>query len=285
VALVARPGSRSPGRLVTTFEGHSDDAELEHLRRCAGFLLDWDGLIIDHTNEHLAFDIYPDRTLLVEHWYKHPLPKWRNFVAISETLAEWLRERTREEVHVVHNCIDPSEFGFRAGGNYYLFFSKVDRCKGAEVALDLARETGKPFHFAGITGDMSGEVERCGLPNVTFHGEVNPGKRAELFRDAKALVFPTGAFGRSGWREAFGVVMLEALASGCPVIASDNGAVREVVKPGVGFVCDTYEEMRRVIEEDLAEDIDPRECRRHVERNFSHIKAAKRYLDVWRSLK
>lgn len=282
VTVIARPGSKSPGQLIETFEGDVDDAELEHFKCYAPFLLNWDGVVLDFSNTKPAHNIWPDRTWNCIHWYCWPLRDWKNLVAISEALAEWLRERTSEPVHVVHNCIDPNEFEFRDGGDYYLFFSKINRGKGADVALELAKETGKPFHFAGVSGDMSGEVERCGLPNVTFHGDVSVERRRELFRDAKALVFPTGGFGRTAWTEAFGVVMLEALASGTPVIAADNGAVKEVVKPRVGFVCDSYAQMKGVVERDLVDGLSPEWCRRYVEQHFSYKKAAAKYLDLWK---
>ena len=282
VTLVARPGSKSPGSLIETFDERVVDAEIEHFKGYAKFLLDWDGMVIDHTNTHMAHKIYPE-TFNVIHWYCYPLRGWKNLISISATLADWLRQHTSETVYTIHNSIDPDEFEYRSGGDYYLFFSKIDRSKGADVALDLARAVDKPFHFAGITGDMSEEVKESGLPNVTFHGEVSVEKRRDLFRDAECLIFPTGGYD-TDWIEAFGVVMLEAMSSGTPVLAYRNGAVPEVVIHGkTGFICDTFAEMKHYLSK--IKEVDPQDCRKHVEEHFTHLEAAEKYLKIYRSLK
>jgi len=293
VTLVARPGSQKPpnGFLLETFPDTPSDQGVNerHFLTYRDFVKDFDGVVHDHSNGKMAWRIHPN-VVNTPHWCQHPASMgYRRMVAVSHAQAKWLNGHcpSLRKIPVVYHGINVDRFTFKEEKqDYYLFFSVMARYKGAEKALQLAKETGKLFVFAGRNGDMTDVIRNCGLPNVGFLGEVSNKVRAELFANAKALVFPTGAWGDADppdWLEVFGLVLLEALASGTPVIASDNGACPEVIEDGkVGFVCSSYEEMREAIEEEYVDDIDPRTCRKYCEQRFSAERMASDYIKLYK---
>jgi glycosyltransferase involved in cell wall biosynthesis len=97
---------------------------------------------------------------------------------------------------------------------------------------------------------------------VRWLGEIGPRAKYELLAGAQALVFPIN------WEEPFGLVMVEAMACGTPVLATTRGSVPEVVIDGVtGFVRDDLGELARCVEH--LDEIDRRRCRAHVAQHFS----------------
>jgi glycosyltransferase involved in cell wall biosynthesis len=167
-----------------------------------------------------------------------PLRKWRGrrvgklvdaIVCVSEYNARRATERVflpTEKVHVVPNGIDLARFPMRdrePESLRILFVGQLIREKGVRTLLDAARlltETGVEFLIAG-QGDERGELERAAPPNVRFLGQV--ADVAALYASATVVVVP------SLWAEAFGLVVIEAMACGAVVVASDAGALPEVV--------------------------------------------------------
>jgi len=290
VSLVARPGSKAPpgGFLLETFPDVPDKlgADERHFLAYRDFVSNFDGVVHDHSNGKKAHKIALD-VINSFHWCQDPyVANYTNICAASQAHAKWLLNHMPpgSQVKVVYHGINAERFIYREEKkDYYLFFSVVAFYKGALEALRLAKETGVKIVFAGRNGDASDTIRNCGLPNVTYLGEVGNEERARLLSEAKALIFPTGAFGKADWLEIFGFVQLEALASGTPVIASSNGACPEIVENGkTGFICKSYEEMKSVIEDGMVESINPRNCRRATEEKFSAKTMAKNYLSLYR---
>ena len=110
----------------------------------------------------------------------------------------------------------------------------------------------------------------CRENGAIYLGMVHGERKAELFSDARALLFPTQM------NEAFGLVVAEALMSGTPVIASNRGAMREMLPPAVGFVCaDELAYMEAVA--NLGR-IAPQQCRRWAVEQFHYLTMARAYL-------
>jgi len=292
VSLVARPGSKCPqnGFLLETFPDVPDKlgADERHFNAYKGFVADFDGVVHDHTNGKKAHKIHMD-VLNTMHWCQDPSTVlYTNVSAVSHAHAKWLLQHMPQgsKVQVVHHGIKAERFIYQEEKkDHYLFFSVIGAYKGAFDALKLAKETGVKIVFAGRDGDATEAVKNSGLPNVTYVGEVSNEKRAELMSQAKALIFPTGAFGKADWLEVFGFVQLEALASGTPVIASSNGACPEIIEDRkTGFVCKNYEEMKQTIKENRVEEINPKVCRASAQNEFSAERMANDYVKLYKRI-
>ena len=111
---------------------------------------------------------------------------------------------------------------------------------------------------------------------VDFIGEIDELQKPEFYAGARATLFP------SDWPEPFGLVMIESLAAGTPVIALRRGSVPEVIVDGVtGFICDDVDEMATAAQR--IGEIDPEECRKHAEK-FSTEAMTRGYTEVYQSL-
>jgi len=111
-------------------------------------------------------------------------------------------------------------------------------------------------------------------PLVDFVGEFNRDEKEKFLGDAYALLFPID------WPEPFGLVMIESMACGTPVVAYRSGSVPEVVDPGVtGFIVESIEEAVRALEK--IQYLDQKHCREVFERRFSSARMAEDYLKIY----
>lgn len=187
-------------------------------------------------------------------------------------------------VGVVHNGIDVSSYAFRdTKDDYVLFLGRTSPAKGAHVAIDAARAAGRRILLAAkcleqVEQDyFSAEIEPRLGPGVEWLGEVTAAEKTVLLAGASALLFPVA------WDEPFGLVMVEAMASGTPVVALRRGAVGEVVVDGVtGWVCDDPHELPVALAR--VDELAPAACRAHVERFFSTRAMVGAYERVYRDV-
>jgi glycosyltransferase involved in cell wall biosynthesis len=175
---------------------------------------------------------------------------------------------------------------FRAEpGDYLAFLGRASPEKGLDRAIAIARRAGMPLKVAAKIYPEERDYFHATIeplleqsrPLVEFLGEVGGKAKDELLGGAAALLFPID------WPEPFGLVMIEALACGTPVVAFRNGSVPEIIEDGVtGFVVPDIEEaveaVRRVGWLDRAA------CRRAFEQRFDAARMARDYLDVYRRL-
>lgn len=202
------------------------------------------------------------------------------YVAISETQRLGMPELP--VAAIVPNSVDIGGFTFRREkDDYLLCLGRVSRPKGQDVAIQIAKAAGLPLVLAGKVdpGDDTEYFDEAILPHVDgqmvrFEGEVPDDRKRELMAGARAMLFPIR------WREPFGLVMIEALASGTPVIATRYGAVPEVIRDGVtGFIVDDPGAMPAAL--GRLDEIDPAACRADAEARFSPAVMAGGYERVY----
>lgn len=190
----------------------------------------------------------------------------------------------------VHNGLDPSEFEFnprpRGEAPAALFLSRTHwSAKNLKGAMALCRKARLPLTIAGGNRPLHLRLLAL-LAGQSWAGPVAGAPKARLLADAKVLVFPIL------WSEPFGIVMLESLVSGTPVVASALGSIPEVLTPEVGRVLPIPKDPQAIERwvETLVEiregrtKWDPAACRARVEAHFTHHKMAENWEGVYRRL-
>src|SRR5262245_25551151 len=185
-------------------------------------------------------------------------------------------------VATVPNAIDLSIYPSKPHkGDYLLFLGRFSPDKGAHRAIAVAMELGLPLKMAGKNREPKereyfGELvePHLGHGGIEYLGEVTHGEKVELLQDARATLFPIE------WEEPFGLVMIESMACGTPVIATRHGAVPEVIEHGLsGIIVENYREMAGALEQ--ADALDPNECRRYVEERFAPERMVRDYENAY----
>lgn len=187
------------------------------------------------------------------------------FVAISKDQAGAVAGQMGTDVRVCYNGVD---IDFYKGTseertNRYLFLARMSRLKGPHLALAIAKKCHVPLDLVGDDKliEDPGYVLRirsgCEGSRIVYHGEKSRKDCIEFFSTAKALLHCNNIF-----REPFGLAPVEAQLCGTPVIAADNGSIREIVKDGeTGFLYRTIEELEEIVRSNKVEKIDRQYCR------------------------
>jgi len=165
-----------------------------------------------------------------------------------------------------------------------IFLGRLDQIKGAHTAIKLAKSTGSSLIIAGnvpkteeATRYFHTAIEPFLSDQIKYLGEVNDSQKQKLLASAKALIAPIE------WDEPFGIVYLEALACGTPVITAPRGAAPEIIADNVtGFLCNNYNEYVLGINNIVS--IDRKLCRKHFEVNFTRDVVCKKYLALYTNL-
>ncbi|RJP28124.1 MAG: glycosyltransferase family 4 protein [Candidatus Omnitrophota bacterium] len=166
-----------------------------------------------------------------------------------------------------------------------VFLGRIEQIKGAHNAIEAALKSKEKLIIAGNLVDKEKELiyfenkikPFCDNKKIKYIGPVDDSQKNELLRNAKALLFPIE------WDEPFGMVMIESLACGTPVIAFRRGAVEEVIDDGVtGFTCDTVAQMCEAIRNINL--IDRRKCRKKIEDSFSDSVIVSQYEQLYYEL-
>lgn len=209
-----------------------------------------------------------------------------HFVSISDSLSKDVRDIGRWTT--IHNAVDLTKFNFRpnvAPDAPLVFLGLTTRMKGIEEAIRIARASGRKLKIAGGPGCVEEDkryFDEQVTPsidgrNVEFIGEVDDAQKNALLGNAAALLFPIQ------WdTEAFGRVMIEAMACGTPVLATRRAANPEVVTDGVtGFLGASVDDLVKAA--GRLGQLDRAACRRVVQERFSSVDFIKKNLALYRT--
>lgn len=232
------------GRTLTTLHGRQDVAELKSL-----------------------YAAFPDMPLIsISDAQRRPVST-SNFVGT---------------VHhgLPHNLLRPT---LNPSGDYVAFLGRVSPEKGVDRAIRIASAAGIPLKIAAKVDKADREYFECDIkplldtPGVEFIGEINERQKASFLGNARALLFPID------WPEPFGLVMIEAMACGTPILAFRHGSVPEVIDDGLsGYIVDTEEEAISVLRQTVM--LDRRNVRRRFEERFSASRMAADYIATYTKL-
>jgi len=204
------------------------------------------------------------------------------------TISEFQRrlESTLRHVRTIHHGIDLDEYRVVEKKQPYLaFIGRIAPVKGTHLAIEAAKRAGLPLKIAGEVQPIFRDYYEAEIKphidgkNVEYIGEADLAAKNELLGNAAAMLFPIQ------WNEPFGLVMIEAMACGTPVIAFPGGAVEEVVRPGrSGAICRSVQEMAIKAKGAANGDYRAAEVRAYTAQNFSREVMAAKYASLYAEL-
>jgi glycosyltransferase involved in cell wall biosynthesis len=213
---------------------------------------------------------------------------------------------------VIHHGIDVEDYPFKNSSskqNYLFSIGRITQDKGQDTAIEIAKKTGSRLILAGnvqnkdkdreffnklsssidLVKDAGSSIagsdyyEHVMKPilesnkQIIYIGEVNSAQKKLWYQHARATLFPIQ------WGEPFGLVLIESMACGTPVVAFRKGSVPEIVVHGkTGFVVDSIDTMVGAVK--AIHLIEPNDCRRHVKENFSIASMARQYSDLYQRI-
>jgi glycosyltransferase involved in cell wall biosynthesis len=285
VTLFASGDSHTKAKLVSVFDHAPSDQigrslpDLRHILACYERAEEFD-VINDHTG-HLGAVLGGLLETPVVHTVHGPLDGEPGAVyesigrvapsvgLISISLNPRRPKPDLNWIANVPNALDLEHYPCKPHrGDYLLFLGRFNHEKGAHRAVAVAMELGLPLKLAGKMREQReqeyfAEFVEPHLGNgIEYLGEVNHGRKVELLQNARCTLFPIE------WEEPFGLVMIESMACGTPVIATRHGAVPEVIGDGTGgVIVDHWRDIPAALEQ--ADAIEPGECRRYAEESFA----------------
>ncbi|NOQ68182.1 glycosyltransferase [Patescibacteria group bacterium] len=184
---------------------------------------------------------------------------------------------------VIHNGISLNDFSFKKNpGDYFVYLGYITQNKGAHIAAQAARWANENLKLVGSYKGCEKYFEEKVKPyfqknKIEYVGIASPAKRNKLLGGAKAILVPVQ------WEEPFGLIMIEAMACGTPVIGFNKAAVPEIVVDGkTGFVVDDMRKMVSAMKK--IDQINRADCRAHVEKNFSVKKMVDEYEKIYEKI-
>jgi glycosyltransferase involved in cell wall biosynthesis len=245
--------------------------------------------------------------------------RWCNPLSSPLVYCASISEYQKRQYHdllntsnVVYHGIDIAEYPVKEKpdkDNYLFTIGRITQAKGQDKAIETAQKTGAKLIIAGCIQnkpadreyfasfkdsiDLCVDVNKQPVGNdyydrvmkpllncdkqIIYIGEIDSEHKKQWYLHARATLFPIQ------WGEPFGLVPIESMACGTPVIAFNRGAVPEIIVNGkTGFVVDSMDAMIEAV--GLIAQVDPRKCRRHVHKNFSITRMAHKYLELYHQI-
>lgn len=242
--------------------GHADEFDLIHSHVGCSALLP--SSLVKTPTLHTLHGIFtPDNQKLFRRFADQPYS--------SITNAQWEPRLGLNYVATVYNGIQLSEYPFQADIDqppYLAFVGRISPEKGPQHAIAIAKAAGLPLKMAGKVDPVDTSFYRDEIQplidgdQIQYLGEVSHAEKVDLLGRAAATLFPIT------WREPFGLVMIESMATGTPVIGRGMGSVPEVISHGqTGFICQSLEEMVDCVP--AAMNLDRQTCRDYAASRFS----------------
>jgi glycosyltransferase involved in cell wall biosynthesis len=247
---------------------------------------------LSHFQHFPFFENMPDKTVTTPHGrldYKDlagAYRRWPNFPMISISHNQRRPLGEANWIGTVHHGLpldlyQPIER--REQADYLAFLGRLSRDKRPDRAIEIARRSGMKLRIAAKVGEddrtyFHEKIEPLidGV-SVEYLGEIGEDKKADFLGNAAALLFPID------WPEPFGLVVIEAMAFGTPVVAWNNGAMDEIVDQGVtGYIVDAVDEAVAAVGE--AAKLDRRLVRETFENRFSAARMARDYVAIYEQL-
>jgi glycosyltransferase involved in cell wall biosynthesis len=205
------------------------------------------------------------------------------YVAISEFQREREPERM-PRIRTIYHGLDLTQYCLYEQKQRYLsFIGRIAPIKGTHLAIDVAKRSGIPLKIAGDVQPMYREYfEEKIRPQVDgkfieYIGLANLEAKNELLGNSMAMLFPIK------WDEPFGLVMVEAMACGTPVLSLPGGSVPEIVRDGIsGYVCRS---VRELAQRAVNVNFNPRSLREYVEQNFSLDWMVAQYVSLYEEVR
>jgi glycosyltransferase involved in cell wall biosynthesis len=243
-----------------------------------------------HNVSGLMFTRYVDRKFVytLHHVHEPALSEIYNFFPEVSfiTISEFQRRyENMLRVHTIHHGIDLSLYRVQSRKqNYLSFLGRIAPIKGTHLAIEVAKESGIPLKIAGEVQPIFQDYFESQIkPHIDgkfieYVGEADLAAKNELLGNSLAMLFPIQ------WNEPFGLVMIEAMACGTPVLALPGGAVEEVVRAGIsGFICQTPEEMAQRVSV-LPGAFNPATVRQYCQQYFSADRMVADYVALYQEL-
>jgi glycosyltransferase involved in cell wall biosynthesis len=231
----------------------------------------------------LVYTIHHNRNEVLSRFY----PYFPEVYFVSISADQQSRESPLEHSTVIHHGLDPSRYKATENpSDYVCFVGRFSPEKAPHLAIEAARNAGVPIRVAGRTHAPDAhyaakELEpRLMLPEVEDEGPVGMKEKSELLTQARALLAPVQ------WEEPFGLILVEAMMSGCPVVAFPRGSIPELVDPGeTGLIVNSLEEMTDAIRPGGPVDrIDRRRCRTRAVTRFSRQRMVREYEQLYQQV-
>lgn len=269
-------------------------SNLKDLNHSAWAIRDaWDDVDIIHLNSTSGlpfsrFEGRPEFVYTIHHPHQDVLSGfYSNYPQVHFVCISRFQQSLEKQplLQTIHHGVDLSLYEVHENKKPYLaFLGRIAPLKGTHVAIDVAKRSGIPLKIAGEVQPLYRDYFETQIkPHIDgkfieYVGEADIHAKNELLGQAMALLFPIQ------WNEPFGLVMVESMATGTPVLAFPRGSVREVVKDDVsGYVCESVDQMVESVKA-IEGRLPPRAIRAYAEKNFSVERMTQAYADLYNEI-